>query len=201
MTAGNDFEWERMSSVRMGNLLWAATFDEVFLTELLPGPYLTMSIKLSRHENSTPLLISLWDCRGDDSRHHRHVPHYVSVHHSSSSPACDVGFALVVFGPSLQHEHRCRLACSGPCWASMSVVLATVNNVYALWYMSWFSAFITANLPQSLSTKAVLQHKRRKGEAETGSYVYKGSSAAASIIKQHFASAYLCTYNSFPFMA
>lgn len=97
MTAGNYFEWARMSSVQTGNLLRAATFDGVFLTELLPGPYLTMSIQLSRHANSAPQLISLWDCGGDDSRHHHHVPHYVSVQHSSSSPARDVGFNFVVW--------------------------------------------------------------------------------------------------------
>lgn len=123
------------------------------------------------------------------------MPHYVSVQHSSSSPARDVGFNLVVFGPLLQHEHRCRLPWSQPCWASVSVFLSAVNNVQGLWYTSRFSAFVIVNLARSLSTKAVHEHARRMGEAQRGSYVYNGSSAAAGNIKQHFPSAYLCTYN------
>lgn len=60
------------------------------------------------------------------------MPHYASVRHSSSSPARDVGFNSVVFGPSLQRAAPLPTYVFRPCGASVSVFLAA-EAIYTLY--------------------------------------------------------------------
>lgn len=146
-------EWVCMSSVRIGNILGVATF--VFLNELLPSPYLTMSIKSRRHE--TP-------------------PH--SSSHCRTAEWMTAGITIMCpITPlcGIHHLHQpvmsalIRLYLANRCRKSTAADFHVLGHVEPLCQCSWQQWIMSMGsdagllffncLPQSLSIKTMHQHQ------------------------------------------